>query len=79
MLYFFAGFFAVHGWPFNTLVTSVLFFSLHALAALLTGSNIVGAVPENWRWLVQNFRFLSGAGKVKCSGTRAHPAFMCRR
>jgi hypothetical protein len=56
MLYVFAGFFGVHGWPFSCIVTWILFFAIFVIDRAFMATDIFTLVPAEWHWAVLTFR-----------------------
>jgi hypothetical protein len=56
MLYIFAGFFGIHGWPFRPAITWALFFVILAINRSLMEIDIFDKIPLRWHWAVVTFR-----------------------
>jgi hypothetical protein len=57
MLYVFAGFFGVHGWPFGTTWTLILFVVTFAVLRYCTMVDIFAKITVKWPWAFMTFRF----------------------
>jgi hypothetical protein len=57
LLYFFAGYFAIHGWPMGRKATWVFFGVIYAVCFFCTKNDVNKLVDPQWRWLVQSFQF----------------------
>jgi hypothetical protein len=57
MLYFFAGYFALHGWPLNGILTWIVFAIVWTASFYLVKYDINQIVDNEWRWLVQSLQF----------------------
>jgi hypothetical protein len=56
MLYVFAGFFGIHGWPFRPVITWLLFFIVLAIDRCLMATDIFNKIPIRWHWAFVTFR-----------------------
>jgi hypothetical protein len=56
MLYVFAGFFGIHGWPFRPIITWLFFFFVLAIDRSLMAIDIFNKIPIHWHWAFVTFR-----------------------
>jgi hypothetical protein len=70
LMYFFAGYFGVHGWPLGWVATWILFVGIVALCSFLRKHWITGLVPPQYHWLVLSLQFgyWFDRGKVRWAG-----------
>jgi hypothetical protein len=67
MLYFFAGFFAVHGWRLNTIFTWLFVALICRAVYFCVNDDVMRRVRGDWQWLVQSFQlcFWRKSGRIK--------------
>jgi hypothetical protein len=67
MLYVFAGFFGVHGWPFARVLTWLLFLANFVFLRYCSIGDIFLKISARWQWAFFNFRFgiVPGQHKIR--------------
>jgi hypothetical protein len=78
MLYVFAGFFGVYGWPIGTVLTWLLFLVNFLFLRYCSVGDIFLRIPARWQWAFVNFRFGIIPGKNRVRHVAPHSAnYLC--
>jgi hypothetical protein len=56
LLYVFAGFYGIHGWPFRPVITWLFFLVVLAIDRSLMAIDIFDKIPIRWHWAFVTFR-----------------------